>query len=51
MDSKELKLKSEQLRINLLKLIDTGKTGHTGGDLSVLNVLTVLYNNVLNVDP
>lgn len=51
MDSKELKLKSEQLRINLLKLIDTGKTGHTGGDLSVLNVLTVLYNNVLKVDP
>ena len=51
MESKELKLKSEQLRLNLLKLINTGKTGHTGGDLSVLNVLTVLYNNVLNVDP
>ncbi len=47
----ELKQKSEALRLKLLQLIHSGKTGHTGGDLSVLNVLTVLYNRILHVDP
>ncbi len=51
MDSKELKLKSQELRLRVLRLIYEGRTGHTGGDLSVLNLLTVLYNRVLNVDP
>ena len=51
MKNQELKLKVEQLRLLLLKLIYEGGTGHTGGDLSVLNVLTVLYNKILNVDP
>lgn len=51
MENQELKLKIEQLRLRLLKLIHDGGTGHTGGDLSVLNVLTVLYNKILKVDP
>lgn len=32
-------------------MVYSGKTGHIGGDLSVLNVLTVLYHRILNVDP
>lgn len=51
MTNKELKQKSEKLRLDLINLIHSGRTGHTGGDLSVLNVLNVLYNRVLNVDP
>jgi len=51
MDNKQLKIKSEELRLKLINLIHNGRTGHTGGDLSVLNVMTVLYNRVLNVDP
>ena len=51
MEANLLKQKSDELRLNLIKLIHSGKTGHTGGDLSVLNVLTVLYNRFLNVDP
>ncbi|MBR7065647.1 MAG: transketolase [Prevotella sp.] len=47
----ELRKKSERLRLRLIELIHSGKTGHTGGDLSVLNLLTVLYNRILNVDP
>lgn len=47
----ELKQKSEELRLRLIKLIHSGRTGHTGGDLSVLNLLTVLYNHTLDVDP
>lgn len=50
METIELKQKSEQLRLNLIQLIHSGKTGHTGGDLSVLNMLTVLYYRILNVD-
>jgi transketolase len=51
MNSKELTKKAETLRKNLISLIFHGGTGHTGGDLSVLNLLTVLYNHTLNVDP
>ena len=43
MESKELKRKAELLRRRLLTLIYQGGTGHTGGDLSVLNLLTVLH--------
>ncbi len=50
MDNKELHLKAEQLRLKLIDLIYSGGTGHTGGDLSVLNLLTVLYNHTLRVD-
>ncbi len=46
-----LKQKSEALRLKLINLIHSGRTGHTGGDLSVLNLLTVLYYKVLNVNP
>ena len=51
MENKELKRKAELLRKELLTLIYQGGTGHTGGDLSVLNLLTVLYNHTLHVDP
>ncbi len=50
MDNKALHLKAEQLRLKLIDLIYSGGTGHTGGDLSVLNLLTVLYNHTLRVD-
>jgi len=51
MDAIELKQKSEELRLNLINLVHSGGTGHIGGDLSVLNVLTVLYYHTLDVDP
>ena len=51
MNEKELKQKSDELRLRLIDLVFSGKTGHTGGDLSVLNLLTVLYNRFLNIDP
>ncbi|MBO4754708.1 MAG: transketolase [Bacteroidales bacterium] len=51
MENKDLKMKAELLRRELVTLIFRGGTGHTGGDLSVLNLLTVLFNHTLNVDP
>lgn len=51
MTDKELKLKSVFLRKNLLKYIYMAKAGHTGGSLSCVDILNVLYNRVLKVDP
>lgn len=48
---KELQHKSIKYRLDLLKYIKIAKTGHTGGDLSCIDILNVLYNDVLNVSP
>lgn len=47
----ELKLKSIQYRRKLLKFIKAADAGHTGGDLSCIDILNVLYNRVLDVSP
>jgi transketolase len=51
MTTKELKEKSIQYRKNILKYIVGANAGHTGGSLSCIDVLNVLYNHVLNVSP
>lgn len=51
MTNQELRLKSVVLRKNILKYIYIAKAGHTGGSLSCIDILNVLYNKVLNVDP
>lgn len=45
----ELRLISEQSRRRLLEIIRKAHAGHTGGDLSSLNVLTALYFHTLNI--
>ncbi len=47
----ELKFKSTEYRRTILRIIKQARAGHTGGDLSSVDILNVLYNNVLNVDP
>jgi transketolase len=47
----ELELKSIQYRRKVLSIIKQAKAGHTGGSLSAVDVLNVLYNRVLNVSP
>jgi transketolase len=51
MTTKELKSKSIQYRKKILKYILGAKAGHTGGSLSSTDILNVLYNEVLNVNP
>jgi transketolase len=51
MTDKELQLKSVQLRRQTLAAIFEAGAGHTGGSLSCLDILNVLYNRVLNVSP
>lgn len=47
----ELKRKSIESRKKILKYIYNAKAGHTGGSLSIVDILNVLYNNVMNVSP
>jgi transketolase len=43
--------KSIEYRQRVLKLIKKAGAGHTGGDLSCIDILNVLYNEILNVSP
>ena len=51
MTGKTLALKSIAYRQMMLKYIYGAKAGHTGGSLSCIDILNVLYNQVLNVSP
>jgi len=51
MTDNELERKSIEYRMGLLKYIKLAKAGHTGGSLSCIDILNVLYNRVLNVSP
>jgi len=47
----ELNEHARRARINALKGIHAANSGHPGGSLSVIDILTALYFNVMNVDP
>ena len=51
LSERDLRRKSVQYRQALLRLIKAAKSGHTGGDLSCLDILNVLYNRILRVSP
>src|ERR1700721_2131343 len=48
---RDLERKSVQHRKALLRLIKASGSGHTGGDLSCLDIINVLYNRILRVSP
>jgi transketolase len=47
----EMERKSIEYRRKILTYIYTANAGHTGGSLSCIDILNVLYNRVLNVHP
>ncbi len=49
--SMNLKAKSFELRQTILDMIYQAKTGHIGGDYSVLDILVTLYYKQMNVSP
>ncbi len=51
MNHRELKIKSVEYRKTILEIIYNGGAGHTAGSLSCIDILNVLYNNVLNINP
>ncbi|MCL4832628.1 MAG: transketolase [Caldilineaceae bacterium] len=47
----ELELKSVQYRKTILSIIKKSGAGHTGGSMSCVDILNVLYNRIMNVFP
>ena len=46
-----LKLQANQIRCSILDMITDAQVGHIGGSFSITDVLTVLYFQILNIDP
>jgi transketolase len=51
MTDQELELKSWEYRRDVLRHIKHAGAGHTGGSLSCVDILNVLYHRILNVSP
>jgi transketolase len=51
MSALDLNKKSVAYRKNILKYIYHANAGHTGGSLSCIDILNVLYNHAMNVGP
>lgn len=50
-DNKVLKILSYDLRKDIVDMIVEAKSGHIGGDMSVLDILTALYFKHMNISP
>lgn len=46
----KVKYKAYELRQKILKIISDGQSGHAGGDMSEIDILTVLFYRILNID-
>ncbi|QFQ90014.1 transketolase [Lacticaseibacillus manihotivorans] len=51
MDIQALQLKAAQMRLATWQMIYRAKTGHTGSDLSCADIVTALYNDVMQQTP
>lgn len=51
LNENELKEKVRNLRVAILKMLCEAGSGHPGGSLSSIDILTVLYNKIMNHDP
>ena len=51
MTNEELKLKAQEIRIKIIKMLTEAKSGHTGGSLSITDILTVLYFDEMRIAP
>jgi transketolase len=50
-DLKELKDICSEIRCEILKMTSAAGSGHPGGSLSIAEIITALYFNILNHDP
>ena len=51
MEFKECDLLAKAVRLDCLKMVHAGKSGHIGSMLSCAEILAVLYKKILNVSP
>ncbi len=50
-DLKTLELQSNQIRIDVIKMLEEAGSGHSAGPLGMADIFTALYFNILNIDP
>lgn len=50
MEISELKKHANNIRINIIREVYAGKSGHPGGSLGAADILTVLYFNIMNIN-
>ena len=48
---RELEQTARHLRVEILKMLNVARSGHTGGSLSAIDVLTALYFHAMRHDP
>lgn len=51
LSEKEMREKARQLRTMILEMLYEAGSGHPGGSLSAIDLMAVLYNNVMSHDP
>lgn len=51
MNIEELSNLAKKIRIDIVKMITEAKSGHPGGSLSIVDILTTLYFEEMNIDP
>ncbi|WP_028709076.1 transketolase [Propionicicella superfundia] len=47
----ELKVRAERARLNVLRMLTATRSGHLGGALSAIDIITALYLREMRVDP
>ena len=47
----DLTRKSYELRRDIIEMMHNSRAGHVGGDLSVIDILAVLYFKTMNASP
>ncbi len=50
-DVKDLELKANQIRVDIIKMLVEAGSGHSGGPLGLADIFTALYFNIMKVDP
>src|SRR5579872_2177514 len=48
---KDLKSLTQQMRVDIIRMIEAAGSGHPGGSLSIIDTLAVLYTKFLKHDP
>lgn len=51
MNTTELKLAAARSRRNIVRMVQAGGSGHMGGAMSAVDIITALYFDKMNVDP
>lgn len=51
LDEAQMVAKTKELRTKILQMLCEAGSGHSGGSLSAIDMMAVLYNKVLNHDP